>query len=348
MNKSFIAPSEIKSDGVFSKHHQVYTQLKKELHFGDFEAGDRFHSIRNLRDLYKMNAQTIRVAIDRLVAEGFLTNKPASGLYVNGAAQRDDRLSMGNVWFCQLSRRPHHNPFYDGTLEAIQRRATARRVKVIVNRNVDLDGFDAWYAPETGDGVVLMGTINHDVINEFKKRNVQRYVVVGNHDLPEGTPNIRFKLTDVVYRSLRVAADNGRRKLGVIANHLWNRSAREIIAGVSQAVNEGLIECVGGYFSFPEDGITGMRTLSASGMDCVLVTELAYLGFCRHVIESGIKCPDDLFVIRYGRNEEDNVFGDIASVSTTSNRDIVADALLDTLFENGPAIREFDVEIKTK
>ncbi len=341
---TFILPEEIRENGSLPMYHQIYAQLKKELFFGKYDVGARFFSIRDLRAKYDVNAETVRAAIDRLVEDGFVTSKPMSGIYVNSSKKRRSDIAMGNVWFCQLTGSRNY-PFYSGILSALQRRAALAGMNVIVNHCTDVSDLERWFKPETGDGLVVTGDIDAAVIRWLQNTQRLRYVVVGNYDLPSGMPNVRIKIIEAVYRAMEHCAQSGRHKLAVIANSSAKVALGDIMTGISQAVAKGLVEKVGEVLDPQEDGYAGMLKLRDSGCDSVLVSEAAFFGLCRYVFEHKIKCPEELFVIRQGKNEENDIYGDVAAINVMSDKMIMAGKIISTLFGGGPILSELDCEV---
>jgi DNA-binding LacI/PurR family transcriptional regulator len=341
---TFILPDEIRENDSLPMYHQIYAQLKKELFFGKYDVGDRFFSIRDLRAKYDVNAETVRAAIDRLVEDGFVTSKPMSGIYVNSSKKRSSNVTLGNIWFCQLTGNKSY-PFYSNILTALQRRAGILGMNVIVNHGTDISDLERWFKPETGDGLVVTGNVDDSVIRWLQNAARLRYVVVGNYDLPSGMPNVHIKIIEAVYRAMELCAQSGRHKVAVIANSNAKVALSDIMTGIRQAVAKGLVEKVGEVLDPQEDGYAGMLKLRDSGCDSVLVSEAAFFGFCRYVFEHKIKCPEELFVIRQGKNEENDIYGDIAAINVMSDKSIMAEKIISTLFGGGPLLSELDCQV---
>ena len=120
-----------------------------------------------------------------------LKKKLFFGIYVNSPKKRRSDVSMGNIWFCQLTGRRSY-PFYSNILAALQRQADLMGMNVIVNHGTDASDLERWFRPETGDGLVLTGDIDAPVLHWLQKTPKLRYVVIGNYDLPTGTPNVHI------------------------------------------------------------------------------------------------------------------------------------------------------------
>ena len=341
---TFIFPEDIRENAVFSKYYQIYTQLKKELFFGNHKEGERLFSVRDLQKKYSVNMKTIRTAIGLLSDDGLVVNKPASGLYLNNANLRKQNLSMGNIWFFQPGRSSNH-PYYNGVLSALQRQAGRIGLNVIVNRDADTSGFANWFRPETGDGLVVTGEFNDAFVNRLRKISGLRYVIVGNYELPENVPNVHTKIRESVYKTMELAAAAGHRRVGVISNPVAKLATREIMEAVDTAVKNGLVEYCCGIFDEKGDGYAAMEKMKDSGVDSVFVTEAEFFGLCRYAVEHKIKCPKELFVIRFGKHEEKDAYSDIAAINVMSDKMIMAEKIISTLFRGGPALSELDGEV---
>ncbi len=344
MDNSFIIPSEIKEDKFLAKYYQIYTQLKKELFFKNYGAGERFYSLRALREKYGVDMQTIQSAVDLLMHDGLLYKKPASGIYVNGERERNAGLVMGNVWFCLLGREKN-SPYYSGLLNALQDTASEHKLNVIVDRNADLKEFKSWFKPETGDALVLTGKVDFEIIKYLDKIRFTRYSVIGNYKLADNVPNIHPNTKSAVFKAMEIASGKNKRKIAIIAGAKGRLTTQNIIAAVKSAGDAGLIDYVDGIFNISEDGYGAMKRLAESDLDCVIVTEPAFFGLARYVFENNIKCPEDLFIIRHGNNDEYNLYNDIVGLSMTANKKLIIEKAFETLLGNGPKQVEVDIEI---
>ena len=344
MMKTFILPEEIRENACLPIYHQIYTQLKKELFFGNYGVGSRFFSIRDLRARYAVNAATVHATINRLVEDGFVTSRPMSGIYVNSPEERSSGVSMGNLWFCQLTGGRSY-PFYSGILAALQKKAELFGMRVIVKNGANVHELERWFGPETGDGLVVSGNIDAPVLRWLRNTPRLRYVIVGNYDLPPGMPNVRMRIEAAVYRAMELCAQSRRRKIAVIINPAAKVAMREIMEGIAKAEAKGLVKKVGEVLDPNEDGYAAMLKLRNSGCDSVFVSEDAFFGLCRYVFEHRSKCQGEFFIIRYGKNEEKDIYGNVAAITVTSDKTIMAERIMSTLFAGGPVLSEMDYEV---
>ncbi len=344
MTNTFIIPDEIQSNKIIAKYYQIYTQLKKELFFRDYNAGERFYSLRALREIYSVDMQTIQSAVDLLMNDGLLYKKPASGIYVNGKEKRNTALVMGNVWFCLLGQEKN-NPYYSSLLTALQNSASKRKLNVIIDRNADLKEFKSWFKPETGDALILTGKVDSEILKYLADIKFQRYCVIGNYKLPDQVPNVHPDTKSAVFKAMEIASGKNKRKVAIIAGAKSRVTTQNIIAGVKSASDAGLVEYTSGIFDLSEDGHAAMQKLEKNDFDCVIVTEPAFFGLARYVFENNIKCPENMFIIRHGNNDEYNLYNDIVGLSMRSNKKMIIDKVFEMLFGNGQKQVEVDIEI---
>ncbi|WP_308812946.1 GntR family transcriptional regulator, partial [Priestia megaterium] len=63
-------------------YHQLYEYIKKEIVSSRVEVNDKLPSIRSLADYLNVSRNTVDMAYQQLLAEGYVESRPKSGLYV--------------------------------------------------------------------------------------------------------------------------------------------------------------------------------------------------------------------------------------------------------------------------
>ncbi|MBU3570958.1 PLP-dependent aminotransferase family protein [Priestia aryabhattai] len=63
-------------------YHQLYEYIKKEIVSGRVKVNDKLPSIRSLADYLSVSRNTVDMAYQQLLAEGYVESRPKSGLYV--------------------------------------------------------------------------------------------------------------------------------------------------------------------------------------------------------------------------------------------------------------------------
>lgn len=342
---TFIEPTRINPDPRYAKYPHVYNQLKQEIVFGPYKPGDKFLSFRELQALYGVDTQTIRRALDLLGADGLIVRRQGSGSYIQGPDHYRAGLSMGTVWFCHL-KADKTNPYYQGLMLALQRQASQRKLNVVFHWNADWESFSTWFQPEPGDGLILTGDVDPDFIPRLESLDPSRVVVLGNYQLPPHVPNVHTRIGPAIHQAVGLAAEQGHRRLGVVAGPEHLQITRDIWEAVRKAAEDFDMQLVDGVFGLPEDGYAGMQHLQQAGIDSVLVTEPAFFGLCRHVFEQHLKTPDELFVIRYGRNDEFDFYRGVAALILNADKDDIAANGLDLLFGQPEERRVVDIAIR--
>lgn len=70
-------------DTMPSKIQVVMDDLMKRIRAGEFPPGSKLPSGRELRDHYDVSQMTVRMAIERMRAAGWVNTVPGSGVYVS-------------------------------------------------------------------------------------------------------------------------------------------------------------------------------------------------------------------------------------------------------------------------
>src|SRR5215203_5576105 len=88
-------------------YQQISADLRRQIVDGTYHPGDQLPSERDLREQYKVSAQTIRSAFDQLRAEGLVVSYQGRGVYVREQTvprrlSTDITTSLG--WYTTLAR----------------------------------------------------------------------------------------------------------------------------------------------------------------------------------------------------------------------------------------------------
>jgi DNA-binding GntR family transcriptional regulator len=78
-------------------HQQVYERLRTAIVAGGLPIGARLPSTRTLAADWGVTRGTVLTAVDRLLAEGYVTGAPGSGTYVAGVVSQDHAESAGKA-----------------------------------------------------------------------------------------------------------------------------------------------------------------------------------------------------------------------------------------------------------
>jgi len=113
-------------------------------------------------------------------------------------------------------------------------------------------------------------------------------------------------------------------------------------------VSDFAAEC-GGVCAYADDpaenGYSAMIRLKEFRPDCVLLTEPAFAGAWEFMVEQHLKCPDDIFLIRYGKEHNDNSLAHRAAVDISGNSVIHGRTALQMLLKNRKDVIKVDFEL---
>lgn len=68
-----------------SKIQTVMDDIRARIRAGEYPPGSKLPSGRELRSRYDVSQMTVRIAIERLKAEGVVVSTPGSGVYVSAS-----------------------------------------------------------------------------------------------------------------------------------------------------------------------------------------------------------------------------------------------------------------------
>lgn len=334
-NKSNLMPERIERKSPSPVYLQISRQLKKELMLGAYKEGDRFFSYRKLKEIYGVELKTASEAVDLLIKEKFLIKKPASGTYVaNLDSAVRNGVFTGNVWYVLVGGESFDHPYYFRLLKSIERRIDPTGLKLIVGIKESFDKFHSWFTPGQGDGTILTGDIdNKAFLESVSKRVDDRLVTLGAYRHTDDTANISIDIEDGVSKALEKTLPLGIKSLGVIAGRPDKHVTTSIIGAAKAFAPKNEIDLVGCYSEEEEDGCKGMEYLAEKRPDCVIATEPAYFGVCRYAAKKNIKCPEDLKIIRYGKEPLNKIYDDFASINIYSDTETMGKLAVDMLLD---------------
>lgn len=307
----FINKQSIDPHSPIPLYHQIYQQLKRELMLGSYKAGERFFSYRKLKDIYGAELRTIAEAVNLLIREGFLENRPQSGTYV---CNLDDAIKkgvfVGNFWYILLGNESFEHPFYFRLLKGIERRIDKTGLKLIVGLKHSKEELLSWFTPNPGDGMIITGDIDDpELLEEISRRADGRLVVAGLYKNIDKFPSISVDIERGLLQALEMTKNLKIRSLGIIAGAKeWYSNRVMLKIAKTYAENNNLDFC-SECLDLNEDGYKAMRTIHQNSFylpDCLLITDPAYAGACHYIMRNNIRCPEKLKIIRYGMNPAKN------------------------------------------
>ena len=337
----YLIPEQIERGIPQPIYQQIYEQLKRELVLGNYQTGERFFSYRKLKEIYKTELRTIGAAVDLLIRDGLLEKRATSGIYVI----RQKKISeVGNIWYAVLDKQCYH-PFFFNILLGLANEAENYGLRIIVRfGSKDQREFLRWFTPQPGEGLVITGNINKSLLKAAGVKCRDNLVVVGNYDLNGNFGQITTNCYGKILESLQQAADYGCRRFALITG------SRKI--KISLDLREIMSEfCRDHHFAvqmveeMTENGFLGMSSLKRFRPDCVLLTEPAFSGAWEFLVENSLKCPDDIFLIRYGKEANDNSLAGRAAVELEINSDLHGRTALQMLLNGNKDIHKIDMKL---
>ena len=88
-----------------------------------------------------------------------------------------------------------------------------------------------------------------------------------------------------------------------------------------------------------------MEKMSSFHPDCVLLTEPAFIGTMEYLHKHGMRCPEDVFVIRYGKEVNDDRYLNLAAVNVESDSIVLGRNALRMLIANSKDTLRFDMRL---
>jgi hypothetical protein len=292
-----IRPGNIDSGSPIPLYHQIYQQLKRELMIGAYKPGDRFFSYRKLKEIYGAELRTIAEAIDLLIADGFVENRPQSGTYVANLENAvKNGVFVGNFWYILVGRESFEHPFYFKLLKGIECRIDKTGLKLIVGLKQSKDELLAWFTPKPGDGVIVSGAVDDpELLEELSRRVDGQLMVVGVYKNIDKFPCISVDIENGMFKALEMTRALKIKSLGLIAGPKEWYSNRLMIKNAKAYADENNFTFTSECLDFDGDGYKAMRSIHQNSFylpDCLLVTEPAYEGVCHYIVKNNIRCPE--------------------------------------------------------
>ena len=95
-----------------------------------------------------------------------------------------------------------------------------------------------------------------------------------------------------------------------------------------------------------ENGYPAMKRLEDFRPDCILMTDPAFSGVWEYMLEHSLKCPEDLFLIRYGREKNDHTLPGRAAIEVGGDSVRHGAAALQMLLKDSKDTIKLDLEMK--
>lgn len=336
----YLIPGQIERGIPQPVYQQIYEQLKRELVLGNHHSGSRFFSYRKLKEIYKTELRTIGAAVDLLIRDGLLEKRAASGIYVI----KPEKVSeVGNVWYAVLDEQCYH-PFFFNILLGLVKEAEKYGLRIIVRFGRDRREFLRWLAPKPGEGVVITGNLDDALLKSAASKCNGNLIVVGNYDIGGNFGQITTNCSGKIRESLSLAKKYGCSRYALVTGSAKTKIARDMCENISSLCRENhfqlkLIE------ELTEDGFKAMTALRKFKPDCVMLTEPAFSGAWEFLIENSLKCPEDIFLIRYGKESNDRTLRGRAAVEIEIDSEIHGRTALQMLLKNSKDLHRVNMKL---
>lgn len=336
----YIIPERLDRNSVKPLYVQMYEQLKKELVLGPHRRGERFFSYRQLKTVYKTELRTISSAVDLLVADGLLEKRGTSGIYVTGQEQISE---VGNVWYAVIGKQVYH-PFFFNVLMGVINEAARYGLRVIVRVGENNDELFNWFRPRPGEGLIITGDINDDLLKVIGAKCNNNVIAVGNYNLKNNFGCVTSDCNPKVHEALRIAANCGCRKFALITGSMKFLISQTLRTSFAEFCREYGNEIK--TIEVPdENGYEGMKKLEDFHPDCVFTTELAFSGAWEYLIANYPFYKNKVCTIRYGKEKNDHTLEECASIEIACDSVKHGQKALQMLLNNSKDIAGMAMEI---
>ena len=325
----YLIPEQLIRNSPQPLYNQIYEQLKRELVLGGHLEGERFYSYRKLSEIYKTDLRTIAAAVELLIDEGLLKKKANSGIYVH---KQEKFSGVGNVWYAVLTNQNYH-PFFFNVLVGLINEAEKYGLRVVVRFGENPDELLHWFVPRPGEGLILSGNVKESIVKEVGAKCNNNLILVGNYELQGDFGTVATNCYGAICKALRTALNRGCRRIALITGSKKFLISRTLL----QAVQECTAEFKAEYIHVEENsenGYIAMQETTQFKPDCVLLTEPTFSGIWEYMLEHNLKCPDDIFLIRYGKEKNDNSLAGRAAIDLGSDSSIYGQTAIQMLLKN--------------
>jgi DNA-binding LacI/PurR family transcriptional regulator len=343
----YILPGKISRVTTSPVYSQIYSQLKRELALGKYKPGQRFYSYRKLKSIYGVELRTVGAAIDLLTKDGLLEKRAASGIYVADIKQLKGNIpEIGNIWYVVMGEQLSH-PFYFNILQGIENEGNRYGLRIIVGIKNGIEEFNQWFQPQPGEGLIVTGEVTRELLIEAAKKCNDNIIVIGNYSFNGNFGRVSTNYYGALQKSLKMAIDYGCQRIGVVSGPMSRMISGDLLQAAEdcKALHPDQVESVSSYANMEEDGFQAMTELAPFKPDCILVTEPGFPGIWEYMTLNNLKCPEDIFVIRFGKEAEGLWYPNLATINLESNSLKHGVMALQMLLEDSKNVLKVEVEI---
>ena len=293
------------------QYQRIKQNIMSKVISGEYAAGERIPSERELCEIFSLSRTTIRRAIDELVAEGILFRVPAKGTYV-AHNHSPNKYKTGNIAFIRCYRRDplssiNDDIFYPRILTGVETTISQNGYHCLVQSINENDFSDQGLALLTQkvDGMICCELRNRRLLERLRSTQLPLVLV---------SPSVELNTVDVVEISNREGAleavnyltNLGHKDIAFIGGSPNSTPSRERQTGYTEALEqEGLPVLAERMISLgwrQADGCEAMnRLLKMRPVPTAVfaASDLLALGAYDAADEAGVRIPEDISVMGF-------------------------------------------------
>ena len=299
------------------RFHQLYLQLRERIVSGEFAPLQPIPSQQQLQASYRVSLITVRRALERLTAEGYITREHGRGCFVtpegSWLTNRRRTTQIGMV----VSSIP--NSFFPEIISGVESFLAGRDANLVIAHSRWLAAVEqrqiGHFLDQGCDGLIISPSqtlqdylaltaagIPFVLINHYYPRPEFSYVVTDDRD---GARQAGLHLVG-----------HGHRRIGAIIGGRGKQTALEREEGFASALHDAGANLDEAWVIRPEtftyeEGERGMRELLARHPDLTAVfcsSEILALGAAGGSLASGYAIPRDISLVAFGDSDTSRFF----------------------------------------
>lgn len=299
------------------RFYQLYLQLRERIIAGEFAPLQPIPSQQQLMEAYRVSLITVRRALERLTAEGYITREHGRGCFVtpssNWLSNRRRMVQIGII----VSSIP--NSFFPEIIAGVESFFAGREVQLVIAHSrwdPELEQSQISHFLDQGCAGLLISPSQPVEAYRALKATGTPFVFF-NHYYPD--PIFNFVVTDD-RTGAHQAADHllalGHRRIGAIIGGRGKRTAMDREEGLRAACEEKAAPLDDTWIVRPEtftyeEGRDGMAALLARHPDLTAVfcsSEILAVGAAEHLFSAGRRIPEDVSLVAFGNSDTSRFF----------------------------------------
>jgi DNA-binding LacI/PurR family transcriptional regulator len=288
---------------------QLYEILKSEIIAGKYACFSPIPSQQQLLDAYQVSLITVRRAIEKLSAEGYIERQHGRGCYVapetNWLSNREKILQVGVI---VSSIHSSFFPEIIGGMEHFLHSLNAQLTIAHSQWQAELEKCHIARFLEHGcSGLVISPSQDCEAYQQLQRNGIR--FVLFNHYFPDsGFP---YVVTDDLNGTRMAIADliaKGHRKIGAVIGGIGKATALDRLAGFKKGFAEANLDFDENWISWQQnftyqEGAEGARDLLAKepGLTAVFCSsEVLATGAAGFLLNQAYRIPEDLSLVAFG------------------------------------------------